>query len=219
MIQQIRLFFIIYLILLCCCFVVKILFSKEQIYFAVNSHYSNWADTLAPYFTDLGLGWTTIVISAILALFSYRKSFILVTSYVVTSLTAQVIKHIVGADRPKLYFQNQLSRIHFVKGMYIDMHNSFPSGHTVTAFSTALVLTYFAKNKKWGFIFLIMAVLIGYSRMYLSEHFFEDVTAGSAWGVFVTIFWIRWLDSKKFIRSSEWERGLIVKAKSPSGRN
>lgn len=216
-IQQIRLFFIIYLILLCCCFIVKLLFSKEQIYFTVNSHYSNWADAVAPYLTDLGLGWTTIIISVVLTLFSYRKGFILVTSYAVTSLSAQVIKHIVGADRPKLYFQNQLSRIHFVKGMYIDMHNSFPSGHTVTAFSTAVVLTYFAKNKQWGIVCLIAAILIGYSRMYLSEHFFEDVMAGSAWGVFITIFWLRWLDSREFIHSAKWKHGLLMRTKSLPG--
>ena len=31
------------------------------IYFAVNVHYSNWADFMAPFVTDLGNGWTTTV--------------------------------------------------------------------------------------------------------------------------------------------------------------
>jgi membrane-associated phospholipid phosphatase len=210
--RQVRLFFILYLIVLCGCLIIKILYSKEQIYFAVNAHYSDWADFMAPYFTDLGLGWTTIIIAACLALFSYRKGFLLATAYAVTSITAQIIKHIVGADRPKLYFHAQLSRIHFVKGLYIDMHDSFPSGHTVTAFSTALVLTYFSKNKKWGVLYFIIAIMIAYSRMYLSEHFFEDVIAGSIFGVFLTIFWIAWLDGKKFLNSPKWNRGLLFKS-------
>jgi membrane-associated phospholipid phosphatase len=89
------------------------------------------------------------------------------------------------------------------------MADSFPSGHTVTAFSTAVVLTYLAKNKNWGVLFLVVAIMVGYSRMYLSEHFFEDVTAGSVLGVLLTVFWITWLDNKKFIRSTSWNRGIL----------
>lgn len=207
--QRIRLFFIVYLLLLCACFVIKLACTKAGIYFAVNSKYSDWADALAPWITDIGLGWTTIVIALVLAVYNYRQAFLLITSYAVTSLVAQVTKHIVKAQRPALYFQDQLSRIHFVKGMYIDKFDSFPSGHTVTAFSTAVVLTYFIKNKSWSLLLLVIAVLVGYSRIYLSEHFFEDVTAGSALGVFLTIFWLAWLDSRKFIHRPKWNRGLL----------
>jgi membrane-associated phospholipid phosphatase len=211
--KQIRLFFILYLVLLPGCFVIKLLFTKEEIYFAINGAYSSWADLIAPYFTDLGNGWTTVALSALLALFNYRKAFLLGSAYAVTSLSAQLIKHIAKTPRPKLYFQAQLNHIHFVKGQYIDLLDSFPSGHTVTAFSTALVFTYFVKNKNWGVLFLIVAILVGYSRMYLSEHFFEDVTAGSVLGVFLTIFWLTWLDNKKFLHKPGWDEGLLASLK------
>jgi membrane-associated phospholipid phosphatase len=207
--QRIRLFFILYLILLCCCLIVKLVFTKEEIYFAVNGRYSDWADLVAPYFTDIGNGWTTVAISVILVLFNYRKAFLLASVYAFTSLTAQIIKHIVKADRPKLFFYDQVNRIHFVKGMYIDLHDSFPSGHTVTAFSTALLISYFLKNKNWSVLLFMVAVMVGYSRMYLSEHFFEDVVAGSVLGVFLTIFWIRFIDSRKFIHLPGWNKGLL----------
>ncbi len=212
--QRIRPFFILYLILLCCCLIIKLTFSKDEIYFAVNTRNYPWADYIAPYLTDLGNGWTTVALSVILVLFNYRKAFLLASTYAFTSLSAQLIKHIVEAPRPKLYFHDQLSQIHFVKGMYIDLHDSFPSGHTVTAFSTALLITYLSKNKKWGILLIIIAVMVGYSRMYLSEHFFEDVTAGSALGVFLTIFWISWLDSKKFLHTPKWNKGLLWSSKS-----
>ena len=51
--------------------------------------------------------------------------------------------------------------------------------------------------------------MVGYSRMYLSEHFFEDVTAGSVLGVIVTVIWIYWLDNKAFIHRPKWQRGLL----------
>ena len=207
--NQIRPFFILYIILLCSCLVIKLLYSREEIYFAVNGSYSAWADYIAPYVTNLGNGWTIIVLSAILVLFNYRAAFLMATTYAITSIVAQIIKNIVKAPRPKLYFHDQLNRIHFVKGQYIDSFGSFPSGHTVTAFSTALLITYLCKNKYWGILLLIIAVLVGYSRMYLSEHFFEDVSAGSVTGVFIALFWIGFIDNKKFLHAPGWNKGLL----------
>jgi membrane-associated phospholipid phosphatase len=207
--QQIKLFFILYLILLAACLVVKFLFSRPDIFFAVNSRHSDWADSIEPYLTDLGNGWTIIIISCIVALFNYRVAFLLATTYGVTSIVAQVIKHLVNAPRPKLFFNKQLSHIHFVKGVYIDTIGSFPSGHTVTAFSTALVVTYLCKNKYWGAPLLIVAILVGFSRMYLSEHFFEDVVGGSVIGVIISVIWLTWIDNKKFLHTPVWNRGLL----------
>ena len=198
-----------YLVVLCACLIIKLTFTREDIYFAVNSHNYPWADTLAPYMTDLGNGWTTIAFAAILLLFNYGKSLFLAITYAVTSILAQIIKHIFDAPRPRLYFQNQLGHIHFVKGVYMLSLHSFPSGHTVTAFSTLVVITYWCKNKGWGLPLLLLAILIGYSRMYLSEHFFEDVTAGSVIGTITTVFLITWLYSKKFLYTDKWNKGLL----------
>jgi len=207
--QHNRLFFILYFIILTACIVIKLIYSKETIYFEVNSRYSNWADEIFPYITDLGNGWTIIIISSILVLFNYRVALLLATTYAVTSVFAQIIKHIVKAPRPKLFFNGSLSHIHFVKGLYIDMFDSFPSGHTVTAFSTALLITYLVKNKIWGIFFLIIAIMVGFSRMYLSEHFFEDVTAGSLIGIIIALFWISWLEGKAFLHQPIWNKGLL----------
>src|ERR1700744_1315462 len=208
---EIRMFFIPYLVVLAACLIIKLTYSREDIYFAVNSHNYPWADTIAPYLTDLGNGWTTVALAAILLLFNYGKSFLMAVTYAITSILAQIIKHIFDAPRPMLYFKDQLSSIHFVKGVDMLSLHSFPSGHTVTAFSTAVLITYWCKNKLWGLPLLVLAIAVGYSRMYLSEHFFEDVTAGSVIGVITTVFLISWLAGKNFLRSPKWNRGLINK--------
>jgi membrane-associated phospholipid phosphatase len=206
--HRIRPFFILYLLLLCACLVIKLLYTRPEVYFAVNGWNSPWADYIEPYMTDLGDGLTAITLSLILLLFSYRKFLLLASSYLMTSLVAQVLKYIVDAPRPKLYFQDQWSHVHTVKGIYILSFNSFPSGHTTSAFSAALVITYLCKNKGWGVPALLIAMLVGYSRMYLTQHFFEDVIAGSVIGVMVTVFWLTWLDSKPFIHTDKWNKGL-----------
>src|ERR1700709_389867 len=113
---NVRFFFIPYLILIAACLIIKLTFTREEIYFAVNARYSDWADWIAPYLTDIGNGWTTVALSAIILLFSYRKAFVLASAWAVTSLSAQVLKFAFDAPRPKLYFHDQLARIHFVAG-------------------------------------------------------------------------------------------------------
>lgn len=198
-----------YLPILCVCLLIKLTFSRQTIYFAVNGIHSRAGDFLAPFFTDMGNGWTAVLLGLIVLLFSYRKGFIILTAYAVTSLTAQVLKYVFDAPRPKLFFKDQLSRIHFVKGTAVLSLHSFPSGHTVSAFTLAVLLTYWCRNKAWAPVFLLLAMLIGYSRMYLSQHFFEDVTAGSVIGVIVTIIWLYWLDNQAFIQKPTWQKGLL----------
>ncbi|RCH56542.1 hypothetical protein DJ568_01400 [Mucilaginibacter hurinus] len=210
--NRIRLFFIPYLIVLSACLVVKLLFTREEIYFTVNSYYTRAADQFFRYFTNFGDGLLTVTIAVVLALFyNYRKAFLLITSYGVTSILAQILKHFFDAPRPKLFFADELTRIHFVDDMFVPSLHSFPSGHSVTAFSTAVVLTYFCRQRAWGLVFLVIAVVTGYSRMYLSAHFFEDVVAGSIIGVIVTAFWLSWLDSKPFLHGHKWQQSAIKK--------
>jgi len=57
---------------------------------------------------------------------------------------------------------------------------SFPSGHTMTAFSIAMVVSYFYPNLEWPLYFL--AISIGFSRIVLGMHFLSDVLAGAILG-------------------------------------
>ena len=207
--QRIRPFFILYLILLAACLLIKLLYTKDQIYFAVNERYSDFLDAIEPYITDLGDGWTIVIAAAIVSLFNYRIAFLLITTFLLTSLGVQIAKFIIDAPRPMLYFATQLNKIHFVKGVEMLSHHSFPSGHTLTAFATGTLLTYLAKNKNWAYLLIFYGMMVGYSRMYLSEHFYEDVVAGSAMGLVLAVIWIWFIENRKFIRSRGWDKGLL----------
>lgn len=58
---------------------------------------------------------------------------------------------------------------------------SFPSGHTMTAFSVAVVISFFYPSLE-GMLFF-MAVSIAISRIVLGMHFLSDVLAGVVLGV------------------------------------
>lgn len=74
---------------------------------------------------------------------------------------------------------------------------SFPSAHTIIAFAAAVVL--FRFNKLWGSITLLLAALIGFSRLYLYVHFPSDVIAGLLVGVAAAVLaeWLmQWITKK-----------------------
>lgn len=62
---------------------------------------------------------------------------------------------------------------------------SFPSGHTFTAFFLGVTIT--LRWRKWGFVVLPLALLVGFSRIYLGAHYFSDVLVGGILGACVAI--------------------------------
>ncbi len=58
---------------------------------------------------------------------------------------------------------------------------SFPSGHTMTAFSIALVVSYFYPSLEGVLFFLALSIAV--SRIVLGMHFLSDVLAGVVMGV------------------------------------
>jgi len=75
--------------------------------------------------------------------------------------------------------------------------NSFPSGHTSTAFSLAASVS--IECKKWYVVVpaYMYATSVGYSRLYLGEHYPTDVLAGAAIGV-GSAYLNNWLQHKFF---------------------
>src|SRR6266849_555105 len=60
---------------------------------------------------------------------------------------------------------------------------SFPSGHTMTAFSIAIVVSYFYPSLEGALFFLALSIAV--SRIVLGMHFLSDVLAGIVLGVAV----------------------------------
>lgn len=61
---------------------------------------------------------------------------------------------------------------------------SFPSGHSMISFTSALSIWY--ANKKWGIAAFILASVIAFSRLYLFVHYPTDVLMGILIGLAVS---------------------------------
>lgn len=210
--RRLSAFLLPYCALLILVLLMKILFSKEEIYFFINGLHFSLGDVLFPYATELGSSVTAVVICLLLLFVSYRSSLLMASSLIVTTIINVSLKNLFNAPRPSVYFANHTRPIYYVPDVEVLSNNfSFPSGHTVCAFTIAMVLTYITPNKKMGILYLLYALLVAYSRMYMSQHFLEDVTAGSIVATVITFSWLAWFDRRQFIQQPGWNASLSRK--------
>ena len=205
-------FLIPYAILLFIALTIKILFTRETIYFFVNGLHFPATDVFFRYITELGGAVTAIVLVLLLLFVQYRASLLLASSYILTSLINFPLKYLFNAPRPKIYFTDYPHSIYYVPDVEVlSNHFSFPSGHSVCAFTSAVVLSFISPKRAYGYLYFLLAALVAYSRMYLSQHFLEDVTAGSFEAVVVVTCWISWFNNRAFFRHPRWQGSLSRK--------
>lgn len=124
---------------------------------------------------NLGLVWILMGL-ALIADRPYRAigNLVLLTLIISTAFGEGIVKHIVKRVRPCELMNSML---------LIDrpITYSFPSGHTFSSFAVAEVLSmYFYHYRP---LFLGLAILIAFSRLYLNVHYPTDVMAGIVLGI------------------------------------
>lgn len=179
-----RTFIIPYLLLFAVATLGVSVWEKERLFFLLHDARSPLADVFFKYVTYLGEGAIAGVIILSVALFHFGRAAFLLSTFLFSGLLAQVFKKLIFSSslRPSAWFEDP-SQLHLIEGVTLYKFNSFPSGHTTTAFAAFLGLALIAKNKSWGYLCLVVAVLVGYSRVYIGQHFFEDIYFGSFVGV------------------------------------
>ncbi len=131
-------------------------------------------DFLMPKITALGNGGLVWIIAAIvfLAIPKYRKGGValalgLLAGLLLGNLT---LKPLIARTRP----------FDLVEGIELlitaPTDFSFPSGHTLSSFIAAFILTMI--DKRFGYVAIPLAILIAFSRMYLYVHFPSDILGG-----------------------------------------
>lgn len=176
----------------------------QGLFLWLNGTFSrSWLDPLMMVATDLGNGFYLFPAGLVLMfLFSrrhFRRDFVLWASTSFLSfILGTSLKHLVHRDRPLAVFHQGIAdhsiTVH-VLGPSL-FANSFPSGHTFTAFSTATLFAWL--YPKLSIPLFALATLTGLSRIYVGAHFPGDVAGGIIVGVLSTALvrgWIapRWM--------------------------
>ena len=176
-------FFIAYFLFVVVAVCLLIVTSKSDGFFLLNTYHSKFFDWFFIIYTNAGDGLFSIAI--FLLLLKLRRplpGWEIVFTFLLSGLIAQIVKNIFPMPRPKTLLGDS-GYAHFLDGITHVGNASFPSGHSASAFGLALILSIFQKDKRMSMLYFLAAVLVCYSRIYLGQHFLQDVLAGSVIGV------------------------------------
>jgi len=145
-----------------------------------------------------------------------RYAILIPLTGVAVTIVSQMAKSFFAHDRPLRFLENMnlVDQVNFIDGVQLlTGQTSFPSGHTMSAFALyGLVAFMFSRKKIWGVILFVFALLIGLSRNYLVQHFFQDIYLG-AWIGFGLSILIFWLQGKIKLEENHWLNQPIWKRK------
>lgn len=212
LLQENRIFLIAYMAILFFVLALKFFYTKEELFLNINEVHSNWADFIFPFITYLGDGVMVLLICVLFLFVKFRYSLQLLIIYLISSQITQILKRFVFNDfqRPSKYFEG-IADLHFVEGVELNKMMSFPSGHTTSVFALMAFLSLISKNKNYSLLFLTLACIAAFSRIYLAQHFLEDTIAGSVIGVFTAFAISVWLSKYNWFNSDKLSKSFLRK--------
>jgi len=169
----------------------------------VSAFAQGWPDPFATFFariTDLGLSDWILIPSLVLLLVSGglalamrrgpvmpRLALLQMTSIWafifigvgLPGLVSNLIKRLIGRARPVVFDADGPFAFHSFANNW--QFESFPSGHATTSFAFAMVVAFI--NPKWFWPAIVVAILIGVSRVAVGMHYPTDVVGGMVLGV------------------------------------
>lgn len=162
--------------------------SKGDVVFAINSLANPFFDSFFRVFTELGNGLVYFGIGCIMLIVSYKKGVQILFVGLLLLLCSFVFKQYVFPDfaRPTAFFSLDMFS-HIIPDFEYAKKFSFPSGHTMSIFGLTTLLSFQTSKSWYRFILFFIACAVGFSRMYLLQHFFIDVYAGALLGFCISL--------------------------------
>lgn len=151
---------------------------------AVHKLYEIGGDFFTPVMEFISLlghdGLFLIALSILLLLLPKTRRFgtaMLIGLILGALMTNLCIKIWVARPRPYADENGFFYPLWQMMGMHMESDKSFPSGHTTAAFAS-MIPVFALGNKRFSWLALVFAFLMGVSRIYLVVHFPSDVLGG-----------------------------------------
>lgn len=175
-------------------------FPKADLHLRVNELNSPFFDQFFKYVTLLGDGMFAIVIAILLMFKKLRYGVFVIASYLGSGIFVQLGKRFLFANqpRPSAYFKG-VEDLHFVEGVSLHASRSFPSGHSATAFALFACLALLSDKQSHKFLLFVLAMVVAFSRVYLSQHFLLDILVGSFIGTVFTYLLFNPFSSSRWV--------------------
>ena len=180
-------------------------YEKTAINLYVNSFVGNPAANSFFYFiTYLGDGRLAALILLIILTYNVRYGIYATFSFLSATIVSNSLKYFFFDDVNRPFYVYQYIERHdlnLVEGVDLHIHNSFPSGHATQAFAILMCLAFVSGRPGTKMFFFFIALLTSLSRVYLSQHWLVDITAGSLIGIFFSLlFYYVFIHRNKFLK-------------------
>lgn len=168
-------------------------YKKTEIHLYLNQFVGNtFLNIFFYYITYLGDGAVAVFILLAILAYNVRLGIYATASFLTATITSIILKNFFFDDvnRPEFIFRwIEKYPIKHVEGLDMHIHNSFPSGHATQAFGIFMCLVFVTKNQYLKLLFFTVAMLTAISRVYLSQHWLQDISAGSFIGLTFSILY------------------------------
>ncbi|MEM9337285.1 MAG: phosphatase PAP2 family protein [Bacteroidota bacterium] len=153
----------------------------------MNDIHTGFLNSFFKIWTFGGDGILYGMVALALLVFKRRYGYVFLVAGLAQGVIALLMKKVLfkGTPRPRKFFEGQ-HVLDLIEGVRIHDFNSFPSGHTMSAFVVATFLAMMVEKGMVKFGLLIFAVLVGISRIYLNQHFLIDAVVGSFLGLVIS---------------------------------
>ena len=170
-----------------------------------------WVCSLAVQWSRFG-EWVPMLLVVLYAFFQSNKAGLIgLLIWLTGACFSWIFKQWLCAGKPRPYhvFNTEKTEIYLAQGIVPHNFNTFPSGHTITAFYAVLLLSFLIKNLRlWHQALLwLLAFGCGISRMVLVQHWPADVAAGIFFGTAAAFVVIRF--SYSWPEHPALDRGLF----------
>ncbi len=157
---------------------------RGELNILLSQNYFKELGSFFKYFTRFGEEWLLIPIGLIFIFVIKSIDFTirLTATFILNTLITVPVKfYLFDYNRPKIDL-HQFNLI-FTEGVTVHDYHSFPSGHSSAAFAMALAIAFWYNHKAISIVVILMAIGVGFSRIYLQQHFVEDVIGGAVIGL------------------------------------
>lgn len=178
--------------------------NKVDLHLMLTSAWNEIADHVFKFLTKLAEGWFSVPVLIFLLFYQFRAFLFVGLTYAISGIATQFLKAFVFQthDRP-IHFLREHPLFRKISDVEYSEFLSFPSGHSTSAFALLFCLSILAKNNYLKLLMIVAAVAIAYSRIYLSQHFLQDIIGGSFVGVGTGLIFYYFIYEKKILFASE----------------